>query len=449
MSTSSSNTNSLKASTKHGHVPSPASRAYFAWLAKLLDDGALNQLESGKFFPATAGGLTDPLAPQDVPGGVPPIDGKIASAEHPAAAFLDIPENANNVWQKHPVQSGDTLAVSWGFTARHSTRRWNYFLTKPDWDPALPLSRAQFESTPFHVVENKQQPYWSHRQAMLPPIPTLHQLLLPTRVGYQVLLCVWEISETRAAFYQVIDLLFGAGNRPDKPTGLISSNVTDVQVVLTWNAGTGANPILEYIVFRDGIPIATVQAPLVTFTDGTVEPDTPYIYTIKAVDDQGNASLDSEPVVVLTLPENGKPHAPTGLHSMGQTKHSVELMWAASPSPPLIKNYELSRDGVVVRSVPGDQTSMVDTSLTPDTEYKYFLTAIGEGGSQSKPSNLLLIKTKGEGSQHPAWELGASYEKGDVVSHAGADWECIQAHTAHVGEWAPGEGDNVLWVKKT
>ncbi|MCP1518311.1 chitin-binding protein [Pseudomonas migulae] len=224
MSTSSPKTNSQNISPMHGHVPSPASRAYFAWKAGKLDVGALNQLESGKHFPATVGGLEDPFAPQDVPSAVPPKDDKIASAGHPAAAFLDKP---GDDWEKHPVQSGDTLAVSWGFSARHSTRRWNYFLTKPDWNSALPLSRAQFEATPFHMVENKQQPYWDHREDMLPPDPTLHHLLLPTRVGYHVLLGVWEVAETGAAFYQVIDLLFGAGNRPDKPTGLIASNVTD------------------------------------------------------------------------------------------------------------------------------------------------------------------------------------------------------------------------------
>lgn len=445
MSTNSPKGKNQNISPMHGHVPSPASRAYIAWQAGQLDEGALNQLESGKHFPATAGGLTDPLAPQDVPSAVPPIDGKIASAGHPAAAFLDQP---GDHWQKHSVRSGDKLGISWGFTARHSTRRWQYFLTKPDWDPALPLSRAQFEATPFHVVENKQQPYWDHRPAMLPPEPTRHQFLLPTRTGYQALLCIWVVAETGAAFYQMIDLLFEAGNRPDIPTGLIASNVTDAQVVLSWDAGTGPFPIVEYIVLRDGIPIATVQAPLLTSTDGTVEVDTHYIYSIKAVDDQGNVSPESEPVVVLTLPEDGKPHAPTGLHSMGQTQTSTNLMWTAPPGA-AIKNYTLYRDGVEVRSVPGDQTSVVDAGLMPDTEYTYFLVAIGNDGSRSKPSNLLLVKTMGEGGQHPAWALGAVYEKGAEVSHAGADWICIQAHTAHVPDWAPGEGDNVLWRKLT
>ena len=445
MSTSSPYTNSQNVQPMHGHVPSPASRAYFAWLAGLLDSGALNQLEKGKHFPATAGGLKDPLAPQDVPSAVPPIDGKIASAEHPAAAFLDKP---GDDWEKHSVHSGDTLAVSWGFSARHSTRRWNYFLTRPGWDSALPLSRAQFETTPFHVVENKQQPYWAHRQAMLPPVPTVHPLLLPTRVGYQVLLCIWEIAETGAAFYQVIDLLFGAGNRPDKPTGLTASGVTDTQVVLTWSAGTGPFPIVESIVLRDGIPIATVQAPLLTFTDGTVDPDTPCIYTIKAVDDQGNVSLESEPVVVLTLPEGKNPHAVTGLHSMGQTANSIDLMWTASAGPGRIKNYAIYRDATPVGLVTDVETSFIDTGLMPDTAYQYFVKTIDEDDHQSKPSNSVLVKTKGEGSPYPAWELGTAYEQGAEVSHDGEVWVCIQAHTSHDPNWAPGVGDNVLWVIK-
>lgn len=45
------NTISKNIAPLHGHVFSPASRAYFAWQAGDLDQGALNQREAGKFFP--------------------------------------------------------------------------------------------------------------------------------------------------------------------------------------------------------------------------------------------------------------------------------------------------------------------------------------------------------------------------------------------------------------
>lgn len=440
MPTSSPSTNSQNIAPMHGHVFQPESRAYWAWKAGKLNLGALNQCECGKGFPNTGSGLLDPLAPSDVPNNEPPPDGKIASGNQPAGAILD---EARDDWPKHDVNSGDILDFLWAYTARHSTRSWEYFITNPNWDSSQPLSRAQFEATPFFKVQNIQQPYWNHRTEMLPPVPTLHKVPLPARQGYHVVMATWKIAETGNAFYQIVDLLFGAGNRPDKPTGLTVSAVTDAEVVLTWDAGTGPDLIVEYLVIRNGIHVATVQAPLLTWIDGTVDPDTDYTYSIKAVDNKSNVSVPSVPVAVLTLPENGKPHAPTGLHSMGQTANSIDLMWTKSAS--LIKNYELSRDGVVVRTVPGGQTSVVDTGLTPDTEYKYFLIAVDKNGNQSKPSNTVSVETQGEGGQYPAWALGEKYEVGDKVSHAGKHWSCLQTHPASTPDWAPDKAQDVLW----
>ncbi|MHC8286380.1 lytic polysaccharide monooxygenase auxiliary activity family 9 protein [Pseudomonas sp. XS1P51] len=98
MSQRNPNTNSRSITPFHGHVFSPSSRAYFAWLEGKLDEGALNQRESGKHFPQTVGGLKDPLAPDDVLSAMPPLDGKIASAGQLTGAFLDEP---GDHWQKH------------------------------------------------------------------------------------------------------------------------------------------------------------------------------------------------------------------------------------------------------------------------------------------------------------------------------------------------------------
>lgn len=77
--------------TRHGHVFSPASRAWFAWEEGLIDNGQLNQREAGKFFPAVQSGLTDVVASTDSANATPPKDGKIASANQGNAEFLDAP----------------------------------------------------------------------------------------------------------------------------------------------------------------------------------------------------------------------------------------------------------------------------------------------------------------------------------------------------------------------
>ncbi|CUU57612.1 chitin-binding protein [Parafrankia irregularis] len=188
-----------KVAPRHGTISEPASRANI-----YLQEWQANGLESGKFFPATEGGLNDPFAPDDIPSDPPPVDGKIASAGQDFAAELDRP---GSDWQKHPVGSGQQLSITWTFRAPHRTRRWNYFLTRQDWDPSMPLSRAQFESDPVAQFQNTGQPYWS-AEDLEPENPTRHTFTLPPRQGYHVLLSVWEVADTPKGFYQVIDLDF-------------------------------------------------------------------------------------------------------------------------------------------------------------------------------------------------------------------------------------------------
>jgi chitin-binding protein len=185
---------------RHGAVSEPRSRGQI-----YLEPWQAHGLEAGKFFPCTESGLTDPYAPDDVVNSEPPEDGRIASAGHDFAKILDEPRTD---WSKHPVSSGQSLTVTWQFHVAHKTRRWNYFLTRPDWDPAAPLTRAQFENEPFYMQQLSCQPFWSCDD-LVPADPTTHELNLPPRpAGHHVMLAVWEVADTGNAFYQVIDLAF-------------------------------------------------------------------------------------------------------------------------------------------------------------------------------------------------------------------------------------------------
>ncbi|WCM54279.1 lytic polysaccharide monooxygenase [Pseudomonas sp. WJP1] len=441
------NTISRSNNPRHGHVFSPSSRAHFEWLAGRLDEGALNQREGGKFFPLTTGGVRDVFAKDDDANVSPPPDGKIASAGQQAGAWLDEP---GSHWQKHDVRSSETLDISWHFSAKHAARRWNYFMTKEGWDPDKVLSRSQFEEVPFYTVQINLQPHWAHGEAMLPESPTIHGVPLPRRNGYHVCLAVWEVANTSMAFYQVIDLNFvppdGGGELPDTPTGLSAVNVTDKQVLLKWNAATGPFPIVSYRIWRNGGFLVEVESPNLTFADKSVVAETQYNYDICSVDDQGKVSARSRPIQVHTLPEGGEgPTAPTNLHSMGQTAQSVSLMWGASTGTAPIVDYLIYRDDSHIKTVSATQTSFDDAGLTPNTQYRYSVKARDLNNKLSLSSNVLSVRTQGDGGEHPAWKLGTQYAKNDIVSHAAKNWTCIQAHTAHTADWAPGEGDNVLW----
>ncbi len=147
--------------------------------------------------------------PQSVegPDGFPvtgPRDGKIASAESALAAALD--EQTADRWVKRPIQAGPQT-FEWTFTANHVTKDWKYYITKPNWNPNQPLSRDAFDLNPFCVVEGNM---------VQPPKRVSHECIVPEREGYQVILAVWDVGDTAASFYNVIDVKFD-GNGPVLP----------------------------------------------------------------------------------------------------------------------------------------------------------------------------------------------------------------------------------------
>lgn len=72
---------------------------------------------------------------------------------------------------------------------------------------AQPLTRASFETEPFCHIEGKNiQPSTG------PDLP--HECTVPERQGYHVILAAWDVADTGATFYNVIDVDFGGHNTP-------------------------------------------------------------------------------------------------------------------------------------------------------------------------------------------------------------------------------------------
>ncbi|MGE4800119.1 lytic polysaccharide monooxygenase [Yersinia hibernica] len=440
---------------RHGHVFSPKSRAYFAWEKGQIDTGMLNQREAGKFFPALVSGLADTLAATDTLSSLPPRDGEIASANQMNGNMLDQP---GTHWEKHNVESSQLLPISWSYSAQHATRRWNYFITRKDWDPNLPLSRAQFEDTPFYQVQLSEQPFWEYGAALNPPNPTEHKIMLPERVGYHVILAVWEVANTGNAFYHVIDLNFVGGNvtpEPVAPAGLRCTGVTTSSVSLAWSAPSV--PTASYRIYRNGTLIGSQTA--TTFTDSALTENTRFDYQLSSVDASGTESALSEVLSVTTLSTDAvdaPPSAPANLHSMEITTESVSLMWGGAQFGERVQAYIIYREGDEVARVERSQLTYKDKELQANTRYRYFVAAVDVQGRLSVPSNVLTITTDAEQEVIPepvpegyrAWALGETYAAAEVVKHNDLLWSCLQGHIAWVDSWAPGASDSTtLWQR--
>ncbi|MCP3475851.1 lytic polysaccharide monooxygenase [Bradyrhizobium sp. CCGUVB1N3] len=194
-----------------GRLTEPASRVVLCAEHRNMDCPIdlwrANAMEGGKFFPATKGGLLDPIAPTDVQNAAPPADGHIAgSGVRGDVPLLD--EQTPTRWEKIRLHSGAKQKFKWEYDAPHLTRRWNYFITRADWNPSSPLTRAQFEVKPFCTIQNGGQPFWDPNANLMPTAPTVHMCELPRRTGYQVILAVWELANSPMAFYQIVDATF-------------------------------------------------------------------------------------------------------------------------------------------------------------------------------------------------------------------------------------------------
>ncbi|MGM9903266.1 chitin-binding protein [Enterococcus hirae] len=163
----------------HGYITSPGSRAYFGTAAA----GNLNQnVGRAQWEPQSI------EAPKNTF-----IDGKIASAG--VSGFEPLDEQTTTRWHKSVINAG-TLNVTWNLTAQHRTSTWDYYITKSGWNPDQPLKFSDFEL--ITKIDDK---------AAIPPKTVNQTITIPQdRKGYQVILAVWNISDTTNAFYQVMDV---------------------------------------------------------------------------------------------------------------------------------------------------------------------------------------------------------------------------------------------------
>lgn len=167
----------------HGFISEPAGRSI---LCKTGNNGQCGAIQ---WEPQSLEG------PSGFPHSGPP-DGRIASAGHRHFGELDV--QTSDRWTKRDVQAGPA-SFTWTFTANHVARNWRYYLTRPDWNPNQPLTRAAFDPEPFCVADGGMKQ---------PPLKLTHHCHLPERNGYQVILGVWEVGDTSNSFYNVIDARF-------------------------------------------------------------------------------------------------------------------------------------------------------------------------------------------------------------------------------------------------
>jgi predicted carbohydrate-binding protein with CBM5 and CBM33 domain len=174
----------------HGYLEVPPSRALACQKGLNTNCGGAQYEpqsvgETFKGFPAGTGGA--PLQG--------PVDGKIASGGHSLFSALDA-QSATR-WQLTEIKDRN-IDFQWRYTAVHPATKHEYFITRNDWNPNEALTRASFDSTPFCVIDGGNQK---------PVSGDKHNCTLPeSKSGHHVILAVWTVGDTDAAFYNPADV---------------------------------------------------------------------------------------------------------------------------------------------------------------------------------------------------------------------------------------------------
>lgn len=81
-------------------------------------------------------------------------------------------------------------------------------------------------------------------------------------------------------------------NPPVAPTGLVASQITDSSADLAWTASTSTS-VTSYGVYNKGVLLATSAGTGTTYKVTGLTPETAYSLTVRAINNQGTASVDS------------------------------------------------------------------------------------------------------------------------------------------------------------
>lgn len=106
---------------------------------------------------------------------------------------------------------------------------------------------------------------------------------------------------------------------PTMPGGVAYSSLTDRSVSLKWTASTDNVGVVGYYIYRDGAPVAYVNAATTGYVDQGLSSDAAYSYAVVAVDAAGNQSSSTSLAVktyvlagALTISWDAPTSRPTG-----------------------------------------------------------------------------------------------------------------------------------------
>nr|MBA4166892.1 fibronectin type III domain-containing protein [Chitinophagaceae bacterium] len=188
--------------------------------------------------------------------------------------------------------------------------------------------------------------------------------------------------------------------KPDAPSNLVATASSQTAINLAWNqAASPASNETGFEIYRGtqtGGPYQLLNitaADAAGYQDNTLTPDTPYYYTIRAVNGTG-ASAKTAEASAKAQGDNSLPSAPSNLRYFGSTLTSVYLKWTASPEPD-IRRYDIYANDSKMYSTSATAFNVIN--LDSLTFYAFTVKAIDNSGNVSPAGNQITGYTHRQG----------------------------------------------------
>jgi hypothetical protein len=218
------------------------------------------------------------------------------------------------------------------------------------------------------------------------------------------------------ALVLVIGSLFGGGttsaagkgdrSAPTTPTNLSAGNITSTSVTLNWTGSTDKSGSLSYKVRITNLKnsaynsLATVSQSQTTYTARFLATNSPYTFSVYAVDAAGNKSADSNLVSASTLADTTPPSAPT-LTATVLNPSQVQLTWTRSTDNVTNNccNYSVNLNGSKYTGhlnwvqAPAGSLSATIRHLMPSTSYSFSISVSDWSGGNVSTSNTVNATT--------------------------------------------------------
>jgi len=194
----------------------------------------------------------------------------------------------------------------------------------------------------------------------------------------------------------------GDKSAPTTPANLVVTAITETTASLSWKGSTDNSGKLSYRVKITNLnnsafnSLATVSQAQTTYTARYLTTNSPYTFSVYAIDDSGNRSADSNLVSANTLADTTPPTGPV-LQATVLTPSKLQLTWTKSTdnANAYCCYYTVNKNGAPVTEniyyVPAasDKMSVIIRHLQPGSTNSFNVSASDSVGGNVSNSNIV------------------------------------------------------------